>query len=394
MFLIQMKVAKLQNMNATKIQAALRGFRDRRKVRVIRVKEDAKRKQRQWLESYRERNSPIPASYSDPHPDQFPSPEPIMPSSLILPKPTQQSIVDDEKLREINEKLKLLEDIEQRIKESENNVRLEAQKAEERMREQLHLLEEKTRKAEADRLARDELLKLAVGPVTDRSPFVTFPNKSSESVPPTSRGIKNAFSTINSAPPTGRSARMEPIPPNAPRLFYAGQEWVQLWDSEHQAPYWWCANTQKAQWEQPGIENTLSYQSHAEEKEDAISDSGYESTSGMTDYSSDHDISYFRSEESDLDGWQEYWDEQAQAKYWYNNNTVSSFKQISISFIMFWQGEASWTLPDELQSRASLKTTQGSIETSYGNGWTSYIDEQTGQMYWHNINTGEVRWDY
>ena len=35
--------------------------------------------------------------------------------------------------------------------------------------------------------------------------------------------------------------------------------------------------------------------------------------------------------------WQEYWDEQAQAKYWYNNHS----------------GEATWTKPVELNSARS-----------------------------------------
>lgn len=31
---------------------------------------------------------------------------------------------------------------------------------------------------------------------------------------------------------------------------------------------------------------------------------------------------------------------------------------------------------------------------SSGNGWTSYLDEETGHLYWYNVYTGETQWDY
>jgi hypothetical protein len=95
---------------------------------------------------------------------------------------------------------------------------------------------------------------------------------------------------------------------------YDGETWVQLWDPDEKAMYWYCERTQAAQWEKPG-------------EEDAYS------VGGMTDYSTDYSYEsggeYTDSEYGDNNEWQEFWDESAQAKYWYNYNT----------------GEASWTRP-------------------------------------------------
>ena len=52
------------------------------------------------------------------------------------------------------------------------------------------------------------------------------------------------------------------------------------------------------------------------------------------------------------------------------------------------QGEASWTLPDTVA--VSAKNDNPKYQN---NGWVSYIDEETGHLYWHNIYTGEVQWD-
>ncbi len=72
---------------------------------------------------------------------------------------------------------------------------------------------------------------------------------------------------------------------------------------------------------------------------------------------------------------------------------------LDISFIF--QGEATWTIPDSLQKSLATSragTAAGSVaedtRPGFGNGWTSYLDEETGQMYWHNVHTGEVQWDY
>ncbi len=309
------------NISAIKIQSHIRKFLSVRKVRKLRAKEEAKKKQRDWLESLNKRSTPnehgiakdIQVQNTTTQDVQEANPSSVEKSvdaSDRLPSNT----IDDSKLLEIDSKLKILEDIERRIKESEEKVRQEALRAEERLQEQFRLLEERTRQAEAERLAREELMKLAVGPVSHQSPFST-----GVPLPSSSRGGKSSFSTISSAPPTGRSAKDGPIPSNAPRLLFGGDEWVQLWDKEQHAPYWWCEKKQTAQWEQPGLSGSNLY-----DNRDDVSESGYESTGGMTDYSTDHEDSFYGdSEMRDQNGWTEYWDEQAQAKYWYNNSTVS-----------------------------------------------------------------------
>jgi len=69
------------------------------------------------------------------------------------------------------------------------------------------------------------------------------------------------------------------------------------------------------------------------------------------------------------------------------------------------QGEASWTRPVHLDSQATSRAMtaasafsgEAALPAAQGqetHGWISYIDEETGQLYWHNVHTGEVRWDY
>jgi len=244
------------------------------------------------------------------------------------------------------------------------------------------------------------------------------------------RSAMNTFLYTTSGPPTGRSAREGLIPKDAPKLLYKDKEWVQLWDYDQNAYYWWNDKDQVAQWEQPGMETydpSAGYYTNGgtfnnlqtattpvkeeTEEDDTYTESGYESSGGaLTDFSSDHhhhvDYGYGYDGEdgsSLATEWQEYWDEQAQAKYWYNNYT----------------GEASWTMPETLLTITNTATnhTQGSatgttaatlaIENGpavsnsssggqsgkHGRGWVSYLDEATGQLYWHNVNTGEVKWD-
>jgi hypothetical protein len=76
--------------------------------------------------------------------------------------------------------------------------------------------------------------------------------------------------------------------------------------------------------------------------------------------------------------WQEYWDEQAQAKYWYNNIT----------------GEASWTKPEDTQAadQAPVLSKASARILENPDDWVSYIDETTGQEYWYNGKTGESSW--
>ncbi|RYH28552.1 hypothetical protein EON65_11795, partial [archaeon] len=256
--------------------------------------------------------------------------------SQATPQPPPESaghpvqVVTDPRLDTLDEKLKMLEEVERRIKASEENLALGAKMAEERIQQQMAALEAQAKKAEADRKAQEELMKLAVGSMSHRSPYATGGPYSSR------RGM---MSTRGSAPPTARSARAGNIPTDAPKLIYQGQEWLQLWDDEQQAYYWWCPATQAAQWEQPGMEQYYQQQYYAgpaattPSKSEGGDESGYESSGGaLTDYSTDHDMSYYTDTESVHEDWQEYWDEQAQAKYWYNNTTVGAAKSFSFIF--------------------------------------------------------------
>ena len=146
------------------------------------------------------------------------------------------------------------------------------------------------------------------------------------------RSVPNSARVPN-APPTARSARSaqggSSIPPDAPQMTYNGEVWVQLWDSDETAYYWYCERTGFAQWEAPGSAGNQSTTTMvANYYGDEGADSGYESAGAMTDYSTDYneDQSAYTSD-SEFEGtvWQEFWDESAQAKYWYNNNTVSDF---------------------------------------------------------------------
>ncbi len=255
------------------------------------------------------------------------------PASSGPAKGSDQRLVPEKlKLDEIDTKLKQLEELEKRIKQSEENVILEAKKAEDRLQQQLQMIEEKAKQAEADRLAREELMRLAVGPLSHRSPFNTNGGK----FDPRKSPFGTAFSTRTNGPPSARSAKAGALPSDAPKLTYQGNEWIQLWDNDEQAYYWWCEKLQKAQWEQPGLENyypsTAAAEDHNSENFETHTESGYESAGGMTDYSTDHDTSYYTdSEFGDLGDWQEYWDEQAQAKYWYNNATVSTCCIVTLS---------------------------------------------------------------
>ena len=156
-------------------------------------------------------------------------------------------------------------------------------------------------------------------------------------------------------------------------MMHENVEWVQLWDPDEKATYWYCETTQAAQWETPG-ETPYDYNQHY--------DSGYDTdhTGAMTDYSTDY-ASGAESEYSEWrdDGeWQEYWDESAQAKYWYNEAT----------------GEASWT-PPEGQGDGGGGGASASVPASareMPDEWVSYVDETTGQEYWYNSRTGETSW--
>ena len=111
----------------------------------------------------------------------------------------------------------------------------------------------------------------------------------------------------------------------------------------------------------------------------------------MTDYTSETCNDNNSVENSEWGGgengeWQEFWDEQAQGKYWYNNIS----------------GEASWTRPfgdsEEYNTLGSVGSAAGASSTPVGamgpnaDDWVSSVDDVTGQEYWYNVKTGESSW--
>ena len=223
----------------------------------------------------------------------------------------------------------------------------------------------RARQEEAERALQKEMLAMAAGPIATSRSEVTVEVQSSARTPRTKRDNVDP-------PPTARSAREEGIPKDAPKVSFEGRKWYQLWDEQESAHYWYCSATKAAQWEKPGDPPGT----------------GYTSDGGLTDYSTDWYDS--GGEYTDGDGgsdvWQEFYDEQAQAKYWYNAAT----------------GEASWVQPNggggaDQGGRRRTKALVGAQQVPSGaytapDDWVSYLDAETQQEYWYNTKTGETSW--
>jgi len=302
--------------------------------------------------------------------------------------------IDPEQVSEMDAKIRRLEEIEKSIEQKELAMKKSQEESEKRakeLQEQLLKMEEKQKANEANRLMQMEMMKQAMGsggPMqSGRSMMSTGGGRgpmsarggrggpgppSARSQPASARGgpagpASMPQSARHSAPPTARSARDGAgIPPDAPRMTYEGQEWVQLFDPAEKAAYWYCKATQAAQWEEPGTQPE-------------VYDSGYDTEGAMTDYSTDY-YSGAETDYSEYQGdsvWVEYWDESAQAKYWYNNDT----------------GEATWTKPDGMPGGdPPAQTFVPQSAREYPDEWVSYIDDTTNQEYWYNSKTGETSW--
>ena len=300
--------------------------------------------------------------------------------------------VDKVVINEIDEKIKRLEEIEKNIKEQEMKMLEAAKIAEERaiaMEKALQQIEETQKKNEADRLARDALFQMAVGPISYRSdtnntfsPYATRSNNNNNNIPPNSgrnstmnsarnhnmngppppisssrrnnnnnplsaRGSSsnnggNITSRNNNAiaPPTARSARGgEGIPHDAPHMNINGKDWYELWDPEQYSNYWYCPQTFEAQWDAPntiyspdGHDSTVvpyfDSNNYNINEADDDNESGYESAGAMTDYSTD-----------------------------YNDD------------------------------RSGAHTIDSEYDSSYQSEWQEYWDEQAQAKYWYNTNT-------
>ena len=275
--------------------------------------------------------------------------------------------IDIEQVKEIDEKIARMEELERRLADKERAMNEAAKQAEDRqasLERALKVMEERAKAEEAERAVQKELLAMAAGPLASgRSPYASARGSARGSAR-AGGGMPSARPSARDQPPTARSARGGAgIPPDAPKITHEGKTWCQLWDPDERANYWYCEITQEAQWEEPG--KPVGYES------------GYESSGAMTDYSTDHYTSggsVSGSEWGDDSEWQEFWDESAQAKYWYNNST----------------GEATWTKPPELgRNNAALVSIPASARSDAASAmdWVSYIDEETGQEYWYNAKT-------
>lgn len=373
--MIKKQKEKKREACATKIQCVGRAWLARKRVVRLMEAREEERKLEEWAK-YQKANK---GGKKDPKAKKG-GPDKGSSATAKSNAPTKDDDDDDEgsslSKRALEEKIKRLEEIEESIKEREKNMleanRLAEQRAAE-MARALAQMEERVRIEAADQAARQQLLMMAAGPISNRSEFRTsgpMSNRSGGWAKASARG-----------PPSARSAEGgSNIPKSAPRMNHDGEEWVQLWDPEEQASYWYCERTGAAQWEQPG---TVS-----------ANDSGYESSGAMTDYSTDHETNYSSGgEDFGESEWQEYWDEQAQAKYWYNNST----------------GEATWTKPAQLPGSAANSArssrsarggnsgvgggpTTSARNASDAGDWVSYLDDVSGQEYWYNAKTGESSW--
>ena len=162
----------------------------------------------------------------------------------------------------------------------------------------------------------NQLMALAAGPITGRSDFGT-----------PAASVRKGGMTARSGPPTARSARGgAAITPDTIKLRYKGEDWAKLWDPDEKAWYWYNEGTHAAQWEMPGEEPVSYGYESGGALTDYSTDGAYESGGEITDAEGDDLVIVTR----DGSSWTEFWDEQAQAKYWYNYATVSCYYFISI----------------------------------------------------------------
>lgn len=188
-----------------------------------------------------------------------------------------QAEIDEKRLRdELNRKITHVELLEKSLKERELNLVEATRIANEKvdaLSKALAILEERIQREEAEKAARDILI---------------TPTKKS-------RDVANAL-----------EAKVD----DQDTLIVEGKQWSKNWDPESSQYYWYCEEDDFSQWENPA----------------GALDDEYETAAALTDVSADpyesaDDMSLY-SDYIDED-WQEFWDEAAQSKYWYNNSTVS-----------------------------------------------------------------------
>lgn len=381
----QVELAQKKEQSAALIQSRARGIVGRKKVAYIKGKVRQEKQEIEWMESYQKGRPKIDLKVqgakhvqeaeeheAESSPSKHESTKSASPSmksagdspssksgkSPVRSMKTPTRVAEEEapdfsspaaiaaaqQAEEMNERIRKLEEIERNIREKEEKMAEYARKSEEQaqaMQAALLMMQEQAKKQEADRLAQQQLMAMAAGPMSHRSdyasPFSTQQRRAMDTgghnntMPMSSRRSVPNSARHPDAPPTARSARGgAAIPPDAAHITYNGEDWVQLWDPDEAAYYWYCERTQWAQWDEPGAANNASsvtivanYLQNVNEADD----SGYESAGAMTDWSTDHDdqSAYTSDSEYESSVWQEFWDESAQAKYWYNNLTVSIY---------------------------------------------------------------------
>ena len=325
---------------ATKIQAMVRAVPDRVRVKEIRAEKDREAKLASMLKFKKDQDEAN--AYK-----------------------VQGSGLTPEQEAALQAKLDRLAEMEKSIIEKELKMAQATRLADERaaaMEKAMKDFEERARIEEAERAMQRQMMELAAGPVqTARSEALVDPKSTR-----TPRTKRDNFDP----PPTARSAREEGIPKDAEKFSFEGRKWYKLWDEQESAYYWYCPSTKAAQWEKPGETNT-----------------GYESSGNTTDYSTDWYESGGDYTDGEGETWQEYYDDAAQAKYWYNPAT----------------GEASWVQPASSTNSSPNRSRKNSAKLTAKeipaaayeapDDWISYLDAETQQEYWYNTKTGETSWD-
>ena len=135
--------------------------------------------------------------------------------------------------------------------------------------------------------------------------------------------------------------------------------WVQYYDEEVESDYFYNTETGETSWTRPeGVTNIKRGDTLAEQPL-------------FQDIDEPPVVAVGESP------WLEYWDESAQARYWYNQVTQ----------------EASWVEPDPDSWKAPEAPVTEATEEGVvppGPNWTAAIDDQTGKETWVNDATGEV----
>ena len=182
--------------------------------------------------------------------------------------------------------------------------------------------------------------------------------------------------------------------------------WSEVYDETTATTYYFNEATGETSWTLPGqhgfddhgasyesdegYETTGSKGTAVDYDTDAQWDGGYDHSGAEWDDSHHHgseyhdEGGYWDEHHQWVSDWEEQWDDQAQARYWFNNTTQ----------------EASWTEPEgwaasQAHAQANDEWGDGYVAaTGAGAGeWVSYLNDETGDEYWVNDTTGETSYE-